>query len=149
MDSGKPVRGWNATSHEALLLALLDEIKPNKAIITQVTARMTDAGYSYSYDAIKLCYFHRVHLQMLTCLSYSQHIQKLKKSRDATNSNPSTPKKPIKAAGGSRTTSGKKRALKTVKYDDEEDEVLPKDEASDDEDDVSVSPKIKRAKTEV
>ena len=54
MDSGKPARGWNATSHEALLLALIDEIKPNKAIITQVTTRMSAAGYSYSYDAIKL-----------------------------------------------------------------------------------------------
>lgn len=148
MDSGKPVRGWNATSHEALLLALLDEIKPNKAILTQVTARMTEAGYSYSYDAIKLYYFHGLPIQLLTSLSYSQHIQKLKKSRDATLGNPSTPKQPIKAAGGSRTTSGKKRAQKTVKYDDEEDEVMPKDEAGDDDDEVSASPMAKRAKTE-
>lgn len=54
MTSPKPARGWNATSHEALLLALIDEIKPSKAVITQVTTRMKDAGYTYSYDAIKL-----------------------------------------------------------------------------------------------
>lgn len=148
MDPGKPVRGWNAASHEALLLALIDEIKPNKAIVTQVTARMTDAGYSYSYDAIKLLHFQSLSIQLLTSLFYSQHIQKLKKSRDATSSNPSTPKKPIKAAEGSHTASGKKRAKKTVKYDDDEDDVLPKDEASDDDDEVSATPVAKRAKTE-
>jgi hypothetical protein len=41
----KPTRGWDATSHEDLLLALLEEMKPNKAVLT--------SGYSYSFDAIK------------------------------------------------------------------------------------------------
>lgn len=48
-----PSRGWDATSHEALLLAFIDEIKPNKAMITLVTERMKEMGYTYSYDAIK------------------------------------------------------------------------------------------------
>lgn len=51
--AGKPARGWDAASHEDLLLALLEEIKPNKADLTNVAEKMRNKGYSYSYDAIK------------------------------------------------------------------------------------------------
>lgn len=50
---GKGTRGWDASAHEDLLLCLMDEVKPNKAIITSVTSKMTAKGYTYSYDAIK------------------------------------------------------------------------------------------------
>lgn len=55
--AGKPTRGWDAASHEDLLLALLEEIKPNKADLTNVAAKMRSKGYSYSYDAIKYSTF--------------------------------------------------------------------------------------------
>jgi hypothetical protein len=72
--AGKPTRGWDATSHEDLLLALLEEIKPNKADLTNVAAKMRSKGYSYSYDAIKYLSFcllrtHSPKAQQLTCLS--------------------------------------------------------------------------------
>lgn len=51
--SGKPSRGWDANSHEDLLLTLLEEIKPSRAILTSVSERMREKGYSYSFDAIK------------------------------------------------------------------------------------------------
>lgn len=49
----KPSRGWDAAAHEALLLCVIDEIKGGKAFLTEVTRRMQERGYSYSYDAIK------------------------------------------------------------------------------------------------
>jgi hypothetical protein len=51
--AGKPARGWDASSHEDLLLAILEEIKPNKSDLTSVAEKMRNKGYSYSYDAIK------------------------------------------------------------------------------------------------
>lgn len=60
--SSKPTRGWDAASHEDLLLAILEEMKPNKAILTSVADKMREKGYSYSFDAIK--YF------LFFCLSY-------------------------------------------------------------------------------
>ena len=58
------VRGRDATSHEALLMCLIDEVKPNKALLTEVTKRMNDAGWSYSYDAIKYpIASHSLHLR--------------------------------------------------------------------------------------
>ena len=48
-----PNRGWDEASHMALLLAFIDEIKPGKQVITGVTQRMKEKGWSYSYDAIK------------------------------------------------------------------------------------------------
>lgn len=59
-----PKRGWDAQSHEALLLAFIEEFKPTKAIITQVTERMQSFGYTYSYDAIK--YFSHFMLLLFT-----------------------------------------------------------------------------------
>lgn len=47
------VRGWDQASHEALLMALIEEIKPGKPVLTEVTKRMNAAGWPYSYDAIK------------------------------------------------------------------------------------------------
>ena len=35
------------------MLCILDEVKPNKALLTNVAAKMKDQGYSYSYNAIK------------------------------------------------------------------------------------------------
>lgn len=49
----KATRGWDAASHEDLLLALLEEMKPNKAILTSVADKMRTKGYTYSFDAIK------------------------------------------------------------------------------------------------
>lgn len=49
----KPTRGWDAAAHEALLLCVIDEIKGGKAFLTEVTRRMQERGYHYSYDAIK------------------------------------------------------------------------------------------------
>lgn len=49
----RPARGWDAAAHEALLLCVIDEIKGGKAFLTEVTRRMQERGYSYSYDAIK------------------------------------------------------------------------------------------------
>ncbi|QPC62189.1 hypothetical protein HYE67_004420 [Fusarium culmorum] len=60
----KATRGWDAASHEDLLLALLEEMKPNKAILTSVADKMRAKGYTYSFDAI------------------NQHVQKLRKNRD-------------------------------------------------------------------
>lgn len=60
--SGKPSRGWDANSHEDLLLTLLEEIKPSRAILTSVSERMREKGYSYSFDAIK---YHPPHLLFL------------------------------------------------------------------------------------
>lgn len=51
--AAKIVRGWNANAHEDLLLAFIEEFKPSKAVITAVTAKMKEKGYSYSFDAIK------------------------------------------------------------------------------------------------
>lgn len=44
---------WDSVAHEALLLCLIDEVKANKAVLTNVTARMKDRGFTFSYDAIK------------------------------------------------------------------------------------------------
>ncbi|PHH65166.1 hypothetical protein CDD81_3297 [Ophiocordyceps australis] len=64
--ASKPMRGWNDEANANLLLAFMDVIKPNKAMITEVTAAMTAMGYAYSFDAI------------------NQHVQKLRRPRDPT-----------------------------------------------------------------
>jgi Xaa-Pro aminopeptidase len=46
-------RGWDAASHEDLLLCLIDHCKPTKAIVTDIAEQMRAKGYTYSYDAIK------------------------------------------------------------------------------------------------
>ena len=46
-------RGWDATSHEDLLLSYMDVSKANKRILIEVTESMKTKGYSFSYDAIK------------------------------------------------------------------------------------------------
>lgn len=46
-------RRWDSAAHEALLLCLIDEVKANKAILTNATSRMNEMGFPYSYDAIK------------------------------------------------------------------------------------------------
>ena len=50
--SGQPSRGWNAATHEALLLCIIDEVKPSKALFTKVTEKMQALGYTYSFVAI-------------------------------------------------------------------------------------------------
>lgn len=49
----KLTRGWDAQSHEDLLLCFIDEFKPGKPVLQSITERMKDQGYSYSYDAVK------------------------------------------------------------------------------------------------
>ncbi|PHH93189.1 hypothetical protein CDD83_10738 [Cordyceps sp. RAO-2017] len=105
----KPKRGWDANSHEALLLALLDEIKPNKATLTIVAERMRAKGFSYSFDAI------------------NQHIQKLRKNRDVSGiekAGGGTPKStPSKAGGGiKRKTPSKRTANESSPVVDDDDD---------------------------
>ncbi|KOS20518.1 hypothetical protein ESCO_005413 [Escovopsis weberi] len=133
----KKSRGWDANSHEALLLCLLDLMKPNKAMLTAVAERMAQQGWSYSYDAI------------------NQHVQKLRKNRDTacitaatSGGGNTTPRKPVAAAG-------RKRAKKGAAEDDfmdDDDEINMKREPGladeEEEEEVAVTPKRakKRAK---
>ncbi|KAL7922980.1 hypothetical protein ACQKWADRAFT_290889 [Trichoderma austrokoningii] len=133
----KPARGWDATAHEALLLCVIDEIKGGKAFLTEVTRRMQERGYTYSYDAI------------------NQHVQKLRKARDTNGivnaADPSASKAaatPRKAAA----TPHKRRtpAKKEIDEDDEDDDIKLKLEQAADDDDEMPSPSIrplKRART--
>ncbi|KFA78345.1 hypothetical protein S40288_05026 [Stachybotrys chartarum IBT 40288] len=134
--AGKQARGWNPSSHEALLLAFIDEIKPNKAMIQKVTERMTQMGWTYSYDAV------------------NQHVQKLKKNRDDTSPGDAVPS-PAKSGKGSTPvtpSSGRKRgALKktaksaaVVGKDDDELHLKAEDEYE-----VDFSPAAKKLKTYV
>ncbi|KAM0553876.1 hypothetical protein ACHAPJ_007222 [Fusarium lateritium] len=108
--AGKPTRGWDATSHEDLLLALLEEIKPSKADLTSVAEKMRNKGYSYSYDAI------------------NQHVQKLRKNRDtagiqSAGTEPATPRKP--KATPKRTPKKKTKSAATAEDDEDvEDEKM-------------------------
>ncbi|KAF4961464.1 hypothetical protein FSARC_10173 [Fusarium sarcochroum] len=109
--SGKPARGWDATSHEDLLLALLEDIKPSKTDLTSVAEKMRSKGYSYSYDAI------------------NQHVQKLRKNRDTAGiqnagDERATPRKP--KATPKRTPKKKVKSAATAEDDDDdvEDEKL-------------------------
>jgi hypothetical protein len=48
-------KGWDADSHEALLISCVEEVmstQSGKPFLTKVTERMKEKGYSYSYDAI-------------------------------------------------------------------------------------------------
>ncbi|RKL35523.1 hypothetical protein BFJ72_g8753 [Fusarium proliferatum] len=140
--AGKPTRGWDAASHEDLLLALLEEIKPNKADLTNVAAKMRSKGYSYSYDAI------------------NQHVQKLRKNRDTTaiqNSGGSENGTPRKRAPGTKTpakrTPSKRKATKSASVVDEdedlEDEKMQLKMETDDMGGGLMSPKgAKRTKSE-
>ncbi|KAF4945860.1 hypothetical protein FGADI_11602 [Fusarium gaditjirri] len=110
--AGKPTRGWDAASHEDLLLALLEEIKPSKADLTNVAEKMRNKGYSYSYDAI------------------NQHVQKLRKNRDTTaiqNSVGSeTGGTPRKRASGTKTPAKrtpKRKATKSASIVDEDEDL--------------------------
>ncbi|KAF5670317.1 hypothetical protein FHETE_4562 [Fusarium heterosporum] len=108
--SRKPTRGWDATSHEDLLLAILEEIKPNKAELTNVAEKMRTKGYTYSFDAI------------------NQHVQKLRKNRDASaiqnaGAEPATPRK---RAAGTKTPAKrapKKKAADSAPIIDDDDEL--------------------------
>ncbi|POR34159.1 Uncharacterized protein TPAR_05653 [Tolypocladium paradoxum] len=131
-----PSRGWDATSHEALLLAFIDEIKPNKAVITLVTERMKEMGYTYSYDAI------------------NQHVQKLRKNRDvsgikkaasgAATPTKTTPAKPTSAR--KRKAPSKKNAKELTPVDDDDEVKNLKREHSDD--DLCVTTPSKKVKNE-
>ncbi|RSL55985.1 hypothetical protein CEP54_009097 [Fusarium duplospermum] len=137
--SGKPSRGWDANSHEDLLLTLLEEMKPSRAVLTSVSERMREKGYSYSFDAIKY-----------RTLFLFQHVQKLRKNRDTNG---------IQAAGaGSATATPRKKATATprkrksakntaVEDDDAEDEKMKLKQENDEDADELVSPSpSKRAK---
>ncbi|KAF5661339.1 hypothetical protein FCIRC_11859 [Fusarium circinatum] len=140
--AGKPARGWDAASHEDLLLALLEEIKPNKADLTNVAEKMRNKGYSYSYDAI------------------NQHVQKLRKNRDTTaiqNSGGSENGTPRKRASGTKTPAkrapSKRKATKSTSVVDEdedlEDEKMQLKMETDDMEEELMSPKgAKRTKSE-
>ncbi|CAG7556683.1 unnamed protein product [Fusarium equiseti] len=140
--SSKPTRGWDATSHEDLLLAILEEIKPSRAILTSVADKMREKGYSYSFDAI------------------NQHVQKLRKNRDTSaiqnsSAEPTTPRKPRGAsASGTKTPAKrtpKRKAPKSADIADDEDDLEDmklqlKMETADED---ILSPKsLKRAKVE-
>ncbi|KAJ4254898.1 hypothetical protein NW762_009696 [Fusarium torreyae] len=156
--AGKPTRGWDATSHEDLLLALLEEIKPNKADLTSVAEKMRNKGYSYSYDAIKyFCFFsvllHRTLFDKTLTPIFSQHVQKLRKNRDtagiqSAGTEPTTPRKP--KATPKRTPKKKAKSAATAEDDDDvEDEKMKLKMEPDfmDEDMPSPSPAKRRRTT--
>ncbi|KAM0463608.1 hypothetical protein ACHAPV_002146 [Trichoderma viride] len=131
----KPSRGWDAAAHEALLLCVIDEIKGGKAFLTEVTRRMQERGYSYSYDAI------------------NQHVQKLRKARDTNGivaaADPS-------AAGVSKASATPRKAAATPRKrrtlakkefdeDDEDDDVKLKLEQAAEDDEMD-SPSIRPSK---
>ncbi|KAG9258063.1 uncharacterized protein F5Z01DRAFT_670715 [Emericellopsis atlantica] len=138
-------RGWDAASHEDLLLCLIDHCKPNKAMVTDIAEQMRAKGYTYSYDAI------------------NQHIQKLRKSRDMSRLNeganeeskskPTTPaKRTVSAASTPRkrktpTKKAKGKGAEDEQCDDEEEESfedhMAKLEAEDDMDGDQLLKKIK------
>ncbi|CAM1503901.1 Fc.00g014920.m01.CDS01 [Cosmosporella sp. VM-42] len=137
--AGKGTRGWDAQSHEDLLLSFMDEIQPNKTIITNVTEKMKAKGYTYSFDAI------------------NQHVQRLRKQRDTAslqNSAAGVPTNgaatPKKAAAPRKRATPAKKAAKVIKADeDDQDDILNlKREYVDDEDTtMTPAPEAKRRKT--
>ncbi|KAF7559719.1 hypothetical protein G7046_g4429 [Stylonectria norvegica] len=133
--STKPNRGWTADSHEALLLALIDEVKPNKGLITNVTENMRDRGYTYSYDAI------------------NQHVQKLRRNRDlkgvegATTPEGAATPTPKKAAAPRKRATPAKKAAKTASSLEEDTKSLKREIDSDAEDEEVATPPAKRAKS--
>ncbi|PWI73986.1 hypothetical protein PCL_09262 [Purpureocillium lilacinum] len=137
--SGQPARGWNAATHEALLLCLIDEVKPSKALFTKVTEQMQARGYTYSYVAI------------------TQHVQKLRKNRDlsalgkAAEGNGATPTKPAAKRGGGgrgRKAVSKKDVREYSPVDDAEEQINLKREASEETFDVETPVKKQRVKRE-
>jgi hypothetical protein len=133
---------WDATAHEALLMACIEEIKPSKAFLLQVTERMNNMGFDYTFHGIKYCAIPAFTSQS-SCLYMhcpeafancynSQHIQKLRRNRDvsgleASNSAASTPKKATQADTSATAkkrpaaAAPRKAAKKTVPGYDEED----------------------------
>ncbi|KAM0343728.1 hypothetical protein ACHAPU_008319 [Fusarium lateritium] len=108
--SGKPTRGWDASSHEDLLLAILEEIKPSRTELTKVAEKMRTKGYTYSFDAI------------------NQHVQKLRKNRDASciqdaGSEPVTARKRAAAPKTPAKRAPKKKAAKSAPVVDDDDEL--------------------------
>ncbi|KAK7430567.1 hypothetical protein QQZ08_002859 [Neonectria magnoliae] len=112
--SAKPTRGWDPAAHGDLLLAFIAEATASKAVITNVTARLREKGYTYSFDAV------------------NQHVQKLRRNRDAggvqatvggTSSVTSTPGKT--ATTRKRATPNKKsKAMVAPDDENEQDEKL-------------------------
>lgn len=49
----KMPKTWDAASHEALILALVDEMRPSKQLMEAVALRMTEWGFSCSQNGIK------------------------------------------------------------------------------------------------
>ncbi|KAM3558336.1 hypothetical protein MY1884_004034 [Beauveria asiatica] len=78
----KSGRRWDAAAHEALLFAMIEELKPNKESITGIVNRLGAMGHDYTFHGV------------------NQHIQKLRKARDTSaldgsgdSSKPATPRK--------------------------------------------------------
>lgn len=171
--SGQPARGWNAATHEALLLCLIDEVKPSKALFTKVTEQMQARGYTYSYVAITYihpalhsfpscfpssCLLSRLFSMWSLTLSSSQHVQKLRKNRDmsglgkAAEGNGATPTKPAAKRGGAggrgRKAVSKKDVREYSPVDDAEEQINLKREASEETFDVETPVKKQRVKRE-
>lgn len=171
--SGQPARGWNAATHEALLLCLIDEVKPSKALFTKVTEQMQARGYTYSYVAITYihpalhsfpscfpssCLLSRLFSMWSLTLSASQHVQKLRKNRDmsglgkAAEGNGATPTKPAAKRGGTggrgRKAVSKKDVREYSPVDDAEEQINLKREASEETFEVETPVKKQRVKRE-
>ncbi|XWW98638.1 hypothetical protein V2A60_006638 [Cordyceps javanica] len=103
--SEKPTRGWNANSNEALLFALIEEIRPNKDMVNAIVSRMNAMGYTYTFHAV------------------NQHIQKLRKVRDTSTLNGSgdgsAPATPRKGTPRKTPTSSRKRKVELEEDADE------------------------------
>lgn len=155
----KPKRGWDAQSHEDLLLSMIDEIKPNKAIIESVTEKMRKKGYLYSYDAIKciysLSFISSLPNKGLANTFSSQHVQKLRRKRenegnqnaDGVSGTDSPAPTPRKATPRKRATPSKKGAkAKATKVDDDVDDEIADLKQESEESEEEPAPPPKRAK---
>ncbi|ATY67019.1 hypothetical protein A9K55_000638 [Cordyceps militaris] len=164
-------RGYEFTenafrSHEALLLAMIEEFRPNKEKVTAIVQRMSDLGFNYTFHAVKysavpniplsfLCFATVLYMtplpsKLTTALLSSQHIQKLRKTRDtsaldgsAASGDGSKASTPRKATPRKTPASGRKRK---GAVDDDADE-LGRDLKAEDEEGATTTPS-KRIKSE-
>ncbi|KAM3475212.1 hypothetical protein MY5147_003873 [Beauveria neobassiana] len=101
----KSSRRWDATAHEALLFAMIEEFKPNKESIMGIVGRLRAMGHDYTFHGV------------------NQHIQKLRKARDTSaldgSGDSSKPATPRKATPRKTPTSTRKHKVETDEDADE------------------------------
>ena len=57
--AAQPTRAgtWDTATHEILLSVVLEEVKPNKDMITSITERMNAQGYNFTFSAMKYYFY--------------------------------------------------------------------------------------------